>query len=203
MTVSLIRAPSYCHTAAFTRLHAAKVRETRKCTKYRSLAAKEDCKFVPFVLESYGGFGTHAKGFMDELTRQSKDHAQPSVIRFRDYATRALSICLLNGNCFVLHNGCLRLREWDGKYRRDRRRQASRQRPALFYRPVPSLRSSSPLPDENIRVNLSVLSEEKTSIDLSISDEPPVSVGVSENIRVNLIIPSDSQAPAESSSQDG
>ena len=90
-----------------------------------ALAAEEDCKFVPFVMETYGGFGSHAKNFIDELVRQSKEHEQPSLTRFRDYAIRSLSICLLNGNCFVLHNGCLRLREWEGKYRRDRRRQSS------------------------------------------------------------------------------
>ena len=102
-------APSYCRTAAFTRLQASKTREARKSTKYQSLAAKEDSKFVPFVMESHGGYGLHAKQFLDEMIRQSKDHIQPSVIRFRDYATRALSVCLLNGNCFVLQ-----IREWDG-----------------------------------------------------------------------------------------
>ena len=79
MTVSLILAPSYCRTAAFTRLHATKTREACKSKKYESLLRAEDCKFVAFVLETYGGFGVHAKNFMDELTRQSKDHAQPSA----------------------------------------------------------------------------------------------------------------------------
>ena len=107
-------APSYCRTAAFTRLQASKTREARKSTKYQSLAAKEDSKFVPFVMERHGGYGLHAKQFLDEMIRQSKDHIQPSVIRFRDYATRALSVCLPNGNCFVLQAF-----EY-GKYRRDR-----------------------------------------------------------------------------------
>jgi len=121
-------APSYRKSSALSKLHAAKDREARKNTKYRQLAAEEDCKFVAFVLESYGGFGKQAKEFMGELVRQAKEHSPPSVTNFRDYAHRALSVCLLNGNCFVLHNGCLRLREWDGKYRRDRRRQKSRSR---------------------------------------------------------------------------
>lgn len=129
-------APSHCSSAAFTRLHAAKTRESRKITLYKELAAKENCKFAPFVMESFGGFGVHAKAFMDEMVRQANDHGQPSVIRFRDYAYRCLSICLLNGNCFVLHNGCLRVREWDGRYRRDRRRQSGR-RSTYVYRPVP------------------------------------------------------------------
>jgi hypothetical protein len=167
-------APSYCRTAAFTRLHASKTREARKFSKYQSLAAKEDSKFVPFVMESHGGYGFHAKQFLHEMIRQSKDHAQPSVIRFRDYATRALSICLLNGNCFVLHNGCLRIREWDGRYRRDRRRQASRRAASVFYRPVSNIPQPSP---ENLQVSL------------TIPDEPPAPADASENIRVNLTIP--------------
>ena len=155
-------APSYCRTAAFTRLHASKTREARKISKYQSLAAKEDSKFVPFVMESYGGYGIHAKQFLDEMIRQSKDHAQPSVIRFRDYASRALSVCLLNGNCFVLHNGCLRIREWDGRYRRDRRRQASRRAASTYYRPV-----STTIPPPSAAENLQV--------SLTIPDEPPAS----------------------------
>lgn len=162
-------APSHCSSAAFTRLHAAKTREARKISLYKSLAAKENCKFAPFVLESYGGFGVHAKSFMDEMVRQANDHGQPSVIRFRDYAYRCLSICLLNGNCFVLHNGCLRVREWDGRYRRDRRRQTGH-RSAYVYRPVPVSPKlqvaltipdapASPSPNANIRVNLTIPEE--------------------------------------------
>jgi len=175
-------APSYCRTAAFTRLHATLAREARKSKKYTPLAEKEGCKFVAFVLETFGGFGVQAKYFMDELIRQSKDHAQPSAMRFRDYAIRSLSICLLNGNCFVLHNGCLRIREWDGRYRRDRRRQASRRADGFFYRPVSI--PSSPLPTENIRVNL------------TIPDEPPASTAVSEN-SADPTLPPDSPAPVD------
>ena len=104
-------APSYCKLAAFTKLYAASTREARKVTKYQQLAAEEDCKFIAFVLESFGGFGVQAKAFMSELVRQSKEHSPPSVTNFRDFAHRAISVCLLNGNCFVLHNGCLRLRD--------------------------------------------------------------------------------------------
>jgi len=67
-------APSYRHAAAFTRLHATLARESRKSKKYDSLAKKEDCKFVAFVMESFGGFDVHAKQFLDELIRQSRDH---------------------------------------------------------------------------------------------------------------------------------
>ena len=165
---------SHCHVAAFTRLHATLARESRKSKKYDSLAQKEDCKFVAFVMESFGGFGVHAKHFLDELIRQSRDHSQPSVIRFRDYAIRSLSICLLNGNCFVLHNGCLRISEWDGRYRRDRHREASRRTATYVYRPV-SVNLPPPLAPQP-----------EAPIDLTNSDEPPAPA---PSIRVNLIIP--------------
>ena len=180
-------APSYCHAAAFTPLHASKTREARKISKYRPLAAAEDCKFAPFVMETYGGFGSHAKNFLDELVRQSKDCIQQSVPRFRDYAIRSLSICLLNGNCFVLHNGCLRIREWDGRYRRDRRRLASRRSAAYVYRPLSTSLPSPPVPaSENIRVNL-IIPDEIPLPDPVPDPAPPPA----ENITVNLIIPED------------
>ena len=110
------------------------------------------------------------------------------MIRFRDYATRALSVCLLNGNCFVLQSGCLRIREWDGKYRRDRRREASRRAASVYYRPVPKAIPPSPAP-EILQVNL------------TIPDEPPASAATSENITVNLNIP-DSPAADVASDRD-
>ena len=108
------------------------------------------------------------------------------MIRFRDYATRALSVCLLNGNCFVLQSGCLRIREWDGKYRRDRRREASRRAASVYYRPVPVAIPPSRAP-------------ENPQVDLTIPVEPPASAAASENIRVNLTIP-DSPVPADGAS---
>ena len=58
---------------------------------------------MPFVQETYGGLGPQAKRFISELVRQSKEHSPPTVTRFRDYAIRALAVCLVNGNCFVQH----------------------------------------------------------------------------------------------------
>lgn len=139
-------APSHCRASAFHVLHAAKKREATKTSKYQAMAAAEDCKFVPFVQETYGGLGIQAKRFISELVRQSKEHSAPSVTRFRDYAIRALAVCLVNGNCFVQHAGCLRLRAWDGRFRRDRSRLVSR---SFSYRPRPStyaIRPSSPPP---------------------------------------------------------
>ena len=100
----------------------------------------------------------------------------------------ALSICLLNGNCFVLHNGCLRIREWDGRYRRDRRRQASHRAASyVFYRPLStSIPPPSPIP-ENLRVNLTIPDGD---------DLPPASAASSESHEAHEVIP-DSPVPAD------
>src|SRR3569623_1189436 len=77
-------APSFCQTSAFHPLHAAKEREKIKFLKYQALAASEDSKFVPFVLESYGGLGVHARIFLKEIISQSKDQSSQSLRVFRD-----------------------------------------------------------------------------------------------------------------------
>ena len=69
-------------------------------------------------METYGGFGPKAGRFLGELVRRASHLSSPFPLSFRDYATRALSVCLVNGNCFVQQMGCLR-----AKFRRDRRRQ--------------------------------------------------------------------------------
>ena len=135
-TVTHPGSPSYRQASASIPLHAAIVRQGVKVKKYGKMAQDEDSKFLAFVMESFGGLGPQAKVLLGEIVRQYKESAMPSVFKFRDYATRALNISLLNGNCFVLRNGCLKLREWDGKHRRDRRRQASRYLSDFVFRPV-------------------------------------------------------------------
>ena len=92
-------APSHCRSSAFTPFHAAKKRESIKTTKYQALAAAEDCKFVPFIQESFGGFGTEARKFISELARQSKAQFMPTVTRFRDYAS--LHTMSIVGGCMA------------------------------------------------------------------------------------------------------
>ena len=52
-------------------LHAATDREKRKTTKYKALATEEGSAFVPFVMETYGGFGPKAGRFLGELVRRA------------------------------------------------------------------------------------------------------------------------------------
>lgn len=157
-------APSYCRASAFTLLHAATDREKRKTTKYKALATEEGSAFVPFVMETYGGFGPKAGRFLGDLVRRASHlSSSPYPLSFRDYATRALSVCLVNGNCFVQQMGCLRTRELDGKFRRDRRRQegvSPRLRHSILH-VAPSLPPPPPSPEvPRLQVHLTLIPDD-------------------------------------------
>jgi len=46
---------------------SAMINEHAKRAKYAELAASERCKFFPLAFESYGGWGTHALAFFNEV----------------------------------------------------------------------------------------------------------------------------------------
>ena len=100
----------------------------------------------------------------------------PFPLSFRDYATRALSVCLVNGNCFVQQMGCLRTRELDAKFRRDRRRQEGftpRLRHSILHvapRPSPS----PPSPEvPRLQVHLTLIPDD-AEVRASSPDPDPV-----------------------------
>ena len=51
-----------------------------KKNKYDELSQNQNCTFIPFVIETYGGLGKRAQGFLNELSIFAIDHA---VIRSR------------------------------------------------------------------------------------------------------------------------
>ena len=60
-------------------MFAAHARETAKTSKYRKAAEAESATFVPFVLETFGGFGTQALKFVSDvasLVRENLSLAQ-------------------------------------------------------------------------------------------------------------------------------
>jgi hypothetical protein len=96
MDVSVIHpgAPSFA-PQAHVPLSAAHTRERQKTSKYRKVAEAESASFVPFVLESFGGFGTQALKFVSDaasLARESVSLAQ-SEPDFRSMV-RSLAIAL-------------------------------------------------------------------------------------------------------------
>lgn len=110
--------PSLCQGAASKPLSAAGIREKQKIAKYDRLAKLEECRFVPFVLESFGSYGNIATKFVREIRQSSVEpHASPMT---GAYVTRILAIALQAGNAFTLLSGCLQAREWSTALRRQR-----------------------------------------------------------------------------------
>jgi hypothetical protein len=109
-------APSFARQAHVP-LSAAHLRERQKISKYRKVAEGESAMFVPFVLESWGGFGTQALKFVSDvasLARENLSLAQ-SEPDFRGSMVRCLAIALQVGNAHVALCGSLMSREHAGR----------------------------------------------------------------------------------------
>jgi len=95
-------APSYSRVSSPG--FALRIRETEKVSAYSALAAKMECRFVPFVFESFGTIGSFALRFIQDLSSYAKES-------FSDWsATEALSsLSVRKGNAGPLISGCLML----------------------------------------------------------------------------------------------
>ena len=71
---------------------------------YSALAAKMECRFVPFVFESFGTIGSFALRFIQDYAKEL----------FSDWSAAAalssLSVLLQKGNADLLSQGCLMVR---------------------------------------------------------------------------------------------
>ena len=95
--------PSYVQSASSFPLAAAGYRERSKRTKYLPVATEERAGFVPFVMETFGGFGKDALAFLDKI---SKIHSElspfpTSPFALKSFMVRALSVALQRGNAYV------------------------------------------------------------------------------------------------------
>jgi hypothetical protein len=60
---------SYVEVACQGSLRAANVAAQEKKRQYGAMASAEGAEFVPFIVETYGGFGVDARDFMSELAK--------------------------------------------------------------------------------------------------------------------------------------
>jgi hypothetical protein len=60
---------SYVEVACQGPLRAAEVAAAEKKRRYAALARAEGADFVPFIVETYGGFGKEARAFIDDLAK--------------------------------------------------------------------------------------------------------------------------------------
>ena len=90
---------TYCRAAART-LGAAAIREKDKKREYSDQAKAENLDFVPFVLESFGGFGKCATSLVEDLVSEGLLNGIESLggMGVRIFWTWAISICLQSGN---------------------------------------------------------------------------------------------------------
>ena len=94
-------------------LAAAKKAEKRKEAKYREAMATYDdagnrgeVKFVPFVLESFGGMGTRAQEFLSALSAHSRNHISAwSHLDLVESMKKAVATAVQRGNGMILLAG--------------------------------------------------------------------------------------------------
>ena len=114
---------SACHTAvpyyaitsgtASTALGAARFRERQKHSKYDDQAKAEGATFFPFVLETYGGFGTEASTFIHKISKLYCENSPFPVNRntFMSKISQSISITLQRGNALVQLAGSISARD--------------------------------------------------------------------------------------------
>ena len=81
------------------------------------MAEAESASFVPFVLETFGGFETQALKFVSEVTSLAKENLSlaNAELDFRGSMVRSLAIALQKGNAHVALSGALASREYAGR----------------------------------------------------------------------------------------
>jgi hypothetical protein len=102
-------APSYLRHSP-THLHCAIHKEKNKIRKYEQLAQREYAKFIPFAVESTGGFGEEAQKILHQITRASleAEESNTSVYSSREISNhlqQSVSICIMRGNAKMIEAG--------------------------------------------------------------------------------------------------
>ena len=81
---------------------AAKAREAVKHKKYDSQSSSNGAKFIPFVLETYGGFGKEALAFIKKLSKFYTELSPTPVHEsFSLLVSKSISVALQKGNALV------------------------------------------------------------------------------------------------------
>ena len=86
------------HAVTYTPLVSTKVRGDQKKRKYAAIAAANDYELLPFVVETYGGFGSDAIRVLRYLAASISNSTPAKFLR---HAHSSLSIALQRGNATV------------------------------------------------------------------------------------------------------
>ena len=108
LSVTTPSAASFYHSASTTKLVAATRREAHKINKYASFMRHEEGKFIPFVMESYGAFGTRCREVIGILARHAvriRHDQWACEADFKRMAFRRMAFALQRGNHHVAAYG--------------------------------------------------------------------------------------------------
>jgi len=86
-------------------LHAATLRENDKRSKYASLAREKNLSLIPFVLESYGGWGKGARTVLAKVVSAGVCSSGGGLVSEADaltHARRTVAIALVQGNARLI-----------------------------------------------------------------------------------------------------
>ena len=146
VSVTCPTATSLRVAASTTRLSAATAREKTKFAKYRSLAEQHSAQSVPFVMESFGAYGTHARHFIRDLVTLYINKNGIDASSFRSNFITATSLALVRGNINTITNLLTLIRsKW----------QLAPPIPPVPFPPIPSHLARSPPPPPRITVSIS------------------------------------------------
>ena len=103
-------APSNITAAAMHEpLYAVAKRQQAKTKKYAEIAQVNQYRMIPFIMETYGGFGNHAVDYMRRMEKAANefdpDSNDTAYFSFSDHLYNSLSVALQCGNAYVSMEG--------------------------------------------------------------------------------------------------
>lgn len=108
--VSIVNCTNASYTAGKRTVAALLLRRsTEKHTKYKALAASEQCDFKAFVFDSYGTLGKDTRDLLRLLASSHSDMPEEEDA-FYLQSLRSLSFALQAGNAHISATGCERVR---------------------------------------------------------------------------------------------
>ena len=98
-------APNYIGSSGQFPLGVAKGTETRKCRKYEAEANRAGFAFVPFILETTGGWGPRAITLVHQLAKFAKDHHAMPKHEALNLLAQGISTAVQFGNAQLILGG--------------------------------------------------------------------------------------------------
>jgi hypothetical protein len=101
--------PTYVEKFGATQLGAAKAGEKEKVKKYSQLAEQHHAEFIPFVIETSGGFSKHSEQLLNHIITTCAEHQQLWEPRdIRRELLGAIAISTQKGNASAIFEGLAR-----------------------------------------------------------------------------------------------